>query len=268
MTTGTGRQKTAHGWQLLRYLSQLMLLAGLILLPCRASLSGDLSHAPTLTITTRGSVAAGLAGFHPRPLSAAEQKILQQRCRQRLPQYESLFRQAAHQYALDWQLLAAVSYQESHWHPKAKSPTGVRGLMMLTRQTAKELGINNRLDPAQSVKGGACYLRKLHDRLPKEIQEPDRTWMALAAYNVGYGHLQDARELTRRKGMNPNHWHEVMHILPLLEDPQWHGKTRYGYARGREPVKYVEQIRSFNLALNQQPASMPSSRPGGGGKKH
>ena len=203
----------------------------------------------------------------PRPLSAGEYNTLLRRCQQRLPKFESLFRQVAKQHEIDWKLLAAISYQESHWYPKAKSPTGVRGLMMLTRQTAKEVGIHNRLDPEQSVRGGVYYLKKLHLRLPQEIQEPDRTWMALAAYNVGYGHLQDARKIASRKGLNPNSWQEVMTVLPLLEDPDWHNSTRYGYARGKEPVKYVEQIRSFNLALNQLPAaSKLSSLLAAGGK--
>ena len=203
----------------------------------------------------------------PRPLSAGEQTTLLRRCKQRLPKLEPLFKQVADQHQMDWVLLAAIAYQESHWYPKAKSPTGVRGLMMLTRQTAKEVGIHNRLDPEQSLRGGVHYLKKLHLRLPEEIHEPDRTWMALAAYNVGYGHLQDARKIATRKGLNPNSWQEVMTVLPLLEDPHWHGSTRYGYARGREPVKYVEQIRSFTLALNQLPAaSKPSSLLAAGGK--
>ncbi|MDX9740212.1 MAG: membrane-bound lytic murein transglycosylase MltF [Gammaproteobacteria bacterium] len=164
---------------------------------------------------------------------------------QRLPKYSELFRRAAIDHQHDWRLLAAVGYQESHWNPKAVSPTGVRGIMMLTRRTAKELGIDDRIDPGNSITGGARYLQQILKRLPTHIEEPDRTWMALAAYNVGYGHLQDARALARQNGGDPDHWADVMKTLPLLTEKQWYRKTRYGYARGMEAVRYVQNIRGY-----------------------
>lgn len=164
---------------------------------------------------------------------------------QRLPKYSELFRDAATVYQHDWRLLAAVGYQESQWNPKAVSPTGVRGIMMLTRRTAEELGIEDRIDPINSITGGARYLQQILRRLPAHIQEPDRTWMALAAYNVGYGHLQDARALTRKNGGNPDRWADVMKSLPLLMEKQWYRQTRYGYARGMEAVRYVQNIRGY-----------------------
>lgn len=164
---------------------------------------------------------------------------------QRLPQYSELFRRAAIDHQHDWRLLAAVGYQESQWDPKAISPTGVRGIMMLTRRTAKELGIDDRIDPRNSITGGARYLQQILKRLPAHIQEPDRTWMALAAYNVGYGHLQDARTLARQNGGDADRWADVMKTLPLLMEKQWYRKTRYGYARGMEAVNYVQNIRGY-----------------------
>ncbi|PIE43116.1 MAG: membrane-bound lytic murein transglycosylase MltF [Gammaproteobacteria bacterium] len=163
----------------------------------------------------------------------------------RLPKYRSLFETTASKLGLDWRLLAAIGYQESHWQPKAKSPTGVRGLMMLTRTTAKEMGIRNRLDPASSVLGGAKYFSKVHKRIPSRIAEPDRTWFALAAYNVGFGHLEDARILTQRGGANPDFWMDVKKFLPLLAKKKWYSKTRHGFARGNEPVSYVQNIRRY-----------------------
>lgn len=167
----------------------------------------------------------------------------------KLAKYEPLFRAAAEESNFDWRLLAAVGYQESHWNPKARSPTGVRGIMMLTRTTAKELGVKNRLDPEQSIFGGARYLRSLHTRLPKDITEPDRTWMMLAAYNVGMGHLYDARILTKEQGGNRSLWIDVRERLPLLNQKKWYGNTRRGFARGREAVEYVENIRSYHDVL-------------------
>jgi len=164
---------------------------------------------------------------------------------QRLPQYLELFTEAASGIGMDWRLLAAIGYQESHWDPGAVSPTGVRGLMMLTRNAAKDLGIENRSDPVQSIMGGAEYLARMAKRLPEHIPEPDRTWMALAAYNVGLGHLEDARKLTIKNKGDPDRWVDVKKNLPLLSKKKWFQQTRYGYARGREPVRYVQNIRTY-----------------------
>lgn len=163
----------------------------------------------------------------------------------RLPNYRRWFEQAAVNSGLDWKLLAAVGYQESHWNPKAVSPTGVRGIMMLTRATAEQLGVKNRRDPQQSIFGGARYLVRMKERIPARIPEPDRTWMALAAYNVGFGHLEDARILTQRHGKDPDRWIDVREHLPLLAQRKYYSTLKRGYARGWEPVQYVDNIRSY-----------------------
>ena len=164
---------------------------------------------------------------------------------QRLPSYETAFRNAAQEHAVDWRLLAAMGYQESHWLPTATSKTGVRGLMMLTQRTAQAMGVNNRLDPKQSIQGGARYIALLMSQLPDGIYPEDRVWFALAAYNVGMGHLEDARKLTVAEGLDPNRWLDVKTILPRLAQKQWYSKTRYGYARGGEPVHFVNNIRRY-----------------------
>ncbi|WP_228340001.1 membrane-bound lytic murein transglycosylase MltF [Marinobacter sp. F3R08] len=163
----------------------------------------------------------------------------------RLPKYEPLFRDYASNYNMDWRLLAAIGYQESHWRPNAVSPTGVRGLMMLTRNTASQIGINNRLDAEESIQGGAKYFQIVHEKIPERIPEPDRTWFALASYNVGYGHLEDARRLTEGAGKDPDRWMDVKEFLPLLAQKEWYTQTRFGYARGHEPVLYVQNIRRY-----------------------
>ncbi len=169
----------------------------------------------------------------------------QRQIRERLPPLREAFERAAIENDLDWRLLAAVGYQESHWNPDAVSRTGVRGVMMLTLRTARQLGIEDRRDATQSIEGGARYIRSMIDRLPERIQEPDRTWLALAAYNVGFGHLEDARILTERQGGNPDRWLDVRDHLPLLTQERWYSQTRFGYARGYEPVHFVENIRTF-----------------------
>lgn len=171
------------------------------------------------------------------------------RIEERLPKWIPFFKESAGKYNLDWLFLAAVSYQESLWNSKAKSYTGVRGLMMLTTQTAKHLGIEDRTDPQQSIEGGAQYFVNMRDRIPEDIQEPDRTWMALAAYNVGLGHLEDARVITEKQGKDPDKWDDVKKHLPLLAKKQYYQQTRHGYARGWEPVTYVKRIRNYHNIL-------------------
>jgi len=160
-----------------------------------------------------------------------------------LPKYQPLFEKYAQE--LDWRLLAAISYQESHWNPTARSYTGVRGMMMLTLATAKQMGIKSRLDTEQSIRGGAKYFKRMIAMMPDRIPTPDRIWFALASYNIGFGHLNDARIITQRQGGDPDRWVEVKTRLPLLQQKKYYKNTKYGYARGEEPVHYVDNIRRY-----------------------
>jgi peptidoglycan lytic transglycosylase F len=173
------------------------------------------------------------------------------RLRERLPEYRKYFEDAGRRYGVDWRLVAALAYQESHWHPGAESFTGVRGLMMLTRKTAADLGVMRRLDAEESISAGARYFAHLHKRLGVSVPEPDRTYMALAAYNVGWGHLEDARMLARRLGKNPNAWPVVRSILPLLGKRAFYKSLPHGFARGAEPVRFVDCIRTYHSILVQ-----------------
>ncbi|WP_321158196.1 membrane-bound lytic murein transglycosylase MltF [Providencia stuartii] len=165
----------------------------------------------------------------------------------KLPTYQPLFEKYAT--ALDWKLLAAIAWQESHWDPLATSPTGVRGLMMLTKPTAETMGVADRLDPEESIKGGAAYLEYLMQRLPVSIADDDRIWFALAAYNMGYGHMQDVRKLTELQGGDPDRWLDVKSRLPLLTQKKYYSQLNYGYARGHEAYRYVENIRRYHQSL-------------------
>ena len=185
---------------------------------------------------------------HVEEFDFVDTKIFLKRIESTLPQYEALFKEYATD-EIDWQLLASISYQESHWNPKAQSPTGVRGMMMLTRDTAKFVGVQNRLIPKQSIEGGAKYLSQLLKRLPESIPDDERIWFALASYNIGYGHLMDARRLATMRKQNPNSWADVKENLPLLHQKKWYKKTRYGYARGKEAQHYVNNIRQYNKTL-------------------
>ena len=170
----------------------------------------------------------------------------------RLPQYIDLFKIHAEQNNLDWRLLAAIAYQESHWRANAKSPTGVRGMMMVTQTTAREMGITNRLDPEQSISAGAQYFANLKSRVVDRVDDPDRTWFALAAYNVGAGHLEDARKITDLLKDDPDRWIDVRKHLQKLALKDYYPWTKYGYARGAEPVVYVANIRRFYEKLKKE----------------
>ncbi len=182
---------------------------------------------------------------HASTLNYVDNCTFRQHRKSRLPLYQKYFAAAAEQYKIDWRLLAAIGYQESHWQDNAISPTGVEGIMMLTNDTANFLKIKNRKDPVQSIEGGARFFQQRIKLLDDTIPEPDRTWLALASYNVGMGHLYDARILTKQQGGDPDKWIDVKQYLPLLADEKWHRKTKYGYARGNEPVQYVENIRGY-----------------------
>ncbi len=186
---------------------------------------------------------------HTDGFSIGGSQLFVKRVASKLPEFQTMFEDVAQRYGLDWHLVAAIAYQESHWNPRATSPTGVRGLMMLTTDTAREMGVSDRLDAEQSLRGGVEYLLQTKARIPAAIVEPDRTWLALAAYNIGLGHLEDARVLTERAGMNPNRWRDVRKHLPLLSQRKYYSSVKHGVARGTEPVHFVQNIRHYRTIL-------------------
>ncbi len=191
-----------------------------------------------------------MSNIHPlQPFDFTSALTFKRKIDNLLPTYESLFKEVAKEYLMDWLLLASVAYQESHWNPKARSFTNVRGLMMLTQVTAEQLGVEDLLDPEQSLRGGAEYLTKIYHRLQKDIIDPDRLRMALAAYNIGYGHLQDARRLAEKLEKDPNSWGDLREVLPLLSEKKYYKWLRYGSARGYEAVSYVDNIGFYQSIL-------------------
>jgi membrane-bound lytic murein transglycosylase F len=188
-----------------------------------------------------------------RPFAYEESREFQANLAERLPRYRAYFEQAAAKVGLDWRLLAAVGYQESKWDPRAESDVGARGVMMLTADTAQAMGIKDRGDAEQNIFAGAGYLAQVRAMIPEHIPEPDRTWFTLAAYNVGFGHLEDARIITQSLGKDPDSWTEVRERLPLLAQERWYTRAKRGYARGWEPVQFVDRIQRFLTLLEWQP---------------
>ncbi|MFH0933778.1 MAG: membrane-bound lytic murein transglycosylase MltF, partial [Pseudomonadota bacterium] len=183
-------------------------------------------------------------GYNER-IAAPDAEAFIAKARTLLPRYRQWFEEAADLTGIEWQLLAALAYRESMWDPNATSYTNVRGMMMLTENTADQMGVENRLDAHASILAGARYLQQLKEQLPLRIRDEDRMWMALAAYNQGMGHLEDARILAAQSGLNADVWSDVKRILPLLSRPSVYTKTRRGKARGGEAVVLVETVRLY-----------------------
>ena len=167
----------------------------------------------------------------------------------RLPHLRKPFEHAARDTGFSWRTLAALGYQESRWRPAAVSPKGAQGVMMLMPVTAKKMGVSNVFSPDENILGGARYLAHMKDRIPQRIQDPDRTLLAMAAYNIGIGHLEDARIITQMRKKNPDRWADVRANLPRLSDPRWYSKVKRGYANGHETVEFVERVSQFAAIL-------------------
>jgi membrane-bound lytic murein transglycosylase F len=202
-------------------------------------------------LNEHGELAAIVKRYYGRSddLDFVGERVFMGHLQSRLPLYKQWFEEAAEQSSQDWRLLAAIGYQESKWNPAAASAAGARGLMQLTAETAGETKVTNLTDARQSIFGGARYLRQVYEKIPAHVPEPDRTWFALAAYNIGYGHLEDARVLAQKAGRDPDSWQDVREFLPLLEQERWYTQTQNGYARGWEPVRYVDNVRGYRDIL-------------------
>jgi len=181
-------------------------------------------------------------------------KKYHRRLKTRLPKYEEIIKKASKIYGFDWRLITAMVYQESHFNPRARSFTGVRGMMQLTLETAKEIGIKNRLDPEQSIKGGVKYLKELYERYDG-AKDPDRVFITLASYNVGHGHILDTQKIAKERNLDPNSWSSLEVILPLLRYPKYYKNTKNGYCRGTETVRYVNRIFTYYDILKREAIS-------------
>ena len=203
-------------------------------------------------IESDGRLASVLTSYYTKkattPVLHARNFIMD--VRDRLPLYVDWFKETATEVGMDWRMLAAIGYQESKWIPSATSPTGVRGMMMLTDDTADSLGVEDRLDPRQSIQGGARYFIYVRKMIPGRIKEPDRTWFALASYNMGFGHIEDARVFAQAAGKDADKWDVVREYLPLLTQEKWYSQAKRGYARGWEPVQFVDSIKLYMSMLD------------------
>ena len=168
-------------------------------------------------------------------------RAFQRRTARHLPRYREIIEREAERYGLDWPLVAAVIYQESHFDPESQSHAGAQGLMQLTERAARDMGVEDPLDPEQSIRGGVRYLHTMMERF-EHLDDFNRTALGLASYNIGYGHVRDAQRIGEQKNVDVTKWSAVRHILPLLADREYYQHAQYGYARGTEPVRYVDRV--------------------------
>jgi membrane-bound lytic murein transglycosylase F len=192
---------------------------------------------------------------HTQRVDAQAAEAFQDKIKRLLPAFREMFQGAQQSTGIEWRLLAAIAYQESQWDPWATSPTNVRGMMMLTEDTAAQLKVTDRLDPVQSIPAGAQLVARLKQQVPERIREPDRTWIALAAFNVGLAHVEDARVLAQQQRLNPDSWTDLKKVLPLLAKQEFAAKAKRGFARGGQAVIFVENVRAYHdiLAHLEQP---------------
>ena len=195
---------------------------------------------------------------HALRMNSVDSGALLEKIPATLPALKPHFQEAELLSGVDWRLIAAIGYQESHWDASATSPTGVRGLMMLTDETAERLQVKNRLDARDSIIGGARYFALLREALHPRIPEPDKTYLALAAYNLGLGHLEDARIVAQQNKLNPDTWQDVRQVLGKLAEPETFTKLKHGYARGFEALQLVDNVRNYyDILVRMEPREAP-----------
>jgi membrane-bound lytic murein transglycosylase F len=216
------------------------------------SMAARADDAPKTPAKAPARVAPAHSGAHhqqrarlPRRLAADFHKHIDSR----LPDLRPSFEAAARETGIDWRLLAALGYQESKWRSAAVSPRGAQGVMMLMPVTVTKMGVKDVFHPDDNILGGSRYLAYLKERIPRRIMEPDRTLMAMAAYNMGIGHLEDARIITQMRKKSPDSWPNVRANLHRLSDPAWHTRVKRGYANGRETAQLVERVTQFAAIL-------------------
>ena len=168
--------------------------------------------------------------------------------------YDSLIKHHSGTYAIDWRLIAAQMFEESRFNPRAESFAGAIGLMQVMPRTAEGFGIprTSLVNPDTGTYMGVRYLDHVYRQVEGAETEEDQMWFSLAAYNAGFGHLEDARRLTASLGKNPNVWFgEVEEVMPLLARRSYHRETQHGYCRCSEPVRYVRRIRERERAYRR-----------------
>ncbi len=177
--------------------------------------------------------------------------LFHRRIKHRLSRYSPFIKEAARKHGFDWRLIAAQIYQESHLNPWAKSHAGAKGLMQLLPGTALSLGVRDIYNPVENISAGVKHLKNLYDQFDG-TNDDDRLMISLAAYNIGQGHISDARDLAVEMQLDPDQWSSLEKTLPLLRYRKYYKKSKYGYCRGTEPIQYIKQIMIYYDILKRK----------------
>ena len=173
------------------------------------------------------------------------------RMKTRLSRYSPFIKAAAKKHGFDWRMIVAQIYQESHLNPWAKSRAGSRGLMQQLPRTARSLGVRDNYNPVENINAGVQHLKNLYEYYDGVASE-DRLLISLAAYNIGQGHIADAQRLAVRLKLDPKRWASLTKALPMLRYKKYYKKSKYGYCRGTEPIKYTKQIMVYYDLLKRR----------------
>jgi len=164
----------------------------------------------------------------------------------KISNWDELLKEKSKDLAWDWRLVASVVYQESRFEPQAISWMGAFGLMQLMPGTAEMYGVDSMSPPEDNLTAGISYLKSLDHRFEDIVEDKEqRKKFVLAAYNVGIAHVFDARRLAEKYGRNPNIWEDNVDFFLLNKsDPKYYNDSvvYYGYCRGEETYKYVNDI--------------------------
>ena len=158
--------------------------------------------------------------------------------------YENLFKKAGEENNVEWELLAAISFQESQWDPRAKSNMGVRGMMMVTLETAAIVGVKNRLDPEQSINGGSKYIATLLEKNIFGKSQSDQLAISLASYNLGPTNIMNIAQ-TIDKEPDQMIWEDFESVLKSLSGEDVNLVDKNGYKRGQQAIDYVHRVEDY-----------------------
>ncbi len=166
---------------------------------------------------------------------------------ERFEELEVIFRAYAERYEFDHLMLAAQGYQESRLDQSVRSRAGAVGVMQVLPSTARDpnVGIDDISEVDSNIHAGTKYMDFLRSRYFSEpaIEEQDRNWLALAAYNAGPRRMINLRNKAEKLGYDPNRWFDNVEVVAARDI-------------GQETVQYVSNIFkyyiSYRLSLEQE----------------
>jgi len=170
-----------------------------------------------------------------------------------------MFQEASEETMIDKNLLAAISFQESQWDPRAQSNMGVRGMMMVTLETAALVGVEKRLNPEQNIKGGSRYFAMLLEKNKVGITEADKLSIVLASYNLGPTNILKVASLIDENIENVS-WLEIEEKLKTLKGEDLNLTDSVSYTRGQQAIDYVGRVKEYYQLMSAHSCVQPKDQ--------